>query len=228
MDMTNIACTEKYQTQRKEQETIFTAANFQDSEVIQLSPEYRIEKNTYAQHNTSATENTLLNSKNDIIYRYRNLDDSGDFCKLITHSNGNLYLVFRIELYGYSVFNITENKAFHYIPEENETFIWTDILYNPLNNILVVSGCFWACPFGIHILNFSEPMIETTWVDIHKELEDGYDKYDDIDFARWENDNLILKASEIYQCGETSKSRNIEISISKRQYRMWLDGITDQ
>jgi hypothetical protein len=120
------------------------------------------------------------------------------------------------------VFDLTDKKDFHYIPKETETFIWTEIFYNSKNNVLIVSGCLWGCPYSTLMLDFNNPMRDTKWVDIHKEIDDEYWKYRGIDFVRWDNDNLILKADEVYKCDGKDKSRSIEITISKEQYTKWL------
>ena len=77
-----------------------------------------------------------------------------------------------------------------------ETFIWTDVHYDPESNLLAVSGCYWACPYSVIVLDFSEPMTEQPveyWLDVRSIIDPNYELYDDIDFDRWENGALYLK-----------------------------------
>jgi hypothetical protein len=113
-------------------------------------------------------------------------------------------------------------KKFFYVPKGPESFIWTDVHYNPQNNILAVSGCFWACPYGLILLDFSNPMAETKWVDVLENLDGVYDLYDGLDFVSWEDEKLIVKADKIVEVDGTETVVPVEIKINKTQYSKWL------
>ena len=49
-------------------------------------------------------------------YAWRNLDTDAEFCSLFHHRNRNHYLIFRTELYGYSVLEVESGQKMHYIP----------------------------------------------------------------------------------------------------------------
>lgn len=71
--------------------------------------------------------------------------------------------MFDEDLYGYSVLNLKTLECVHYIPSEShldnkETFIWCDVNYNINNNLLVVSGCYWATPYTLIVVDFTKPM----------------------------------------------------------------------
>ena len=75
---------------------------------------------------------------------------------MFCHSNGKHYLVFRIELYGYSILEVETRKEMHYVPtcvhpEEGEyveeVFIWTSADYDSGSNLLAVTGCIWAVSY---------------------------------------------------------------------------------
>lgn len=149
----------------------------------------------------SGSECELSDPGGNICCRWRNLDNSGEFFTVLHHSNGQSYLLFRRDLYGYSVLDLQSMAEFHYIPDRafpedekdfKETFIWTDAVYNPQNNLMAVSGCLWACPFSVIVLDFSSPMTENeVWAELHEAIDDGYDIYDDIEFAGWESDGSL-------------------------------------
>ena len=47
-------------------------------------------------------------------YAWRNMDTDGEFCSLFRHRNGKHYLIFRTELYGYSVLEVESGQAVSY------------------------------------------------------------------------------------------------------------------
>lgn len=171
-DMRNAAYEPDYLKQRATLERLlFQDTNFTDETDIAISPDILVHKKSY-----NAQEDNVFYSgckysvgiNGSEVYAANCVNDDCDFFKLIQHSNGKNYLVFRRDLYGYSLLEIETLKDFHYYPvcslgfianEETfeETFIWTDVLYNPLNNLMVVFGCYWACPWDLALVDFSEP-----------------------------------------------------------------------
>ena len=151
------------------------------------------------------SENTLLDNDGKALFRWRNVDDDGEFAALIRHADGNRYLVFRTDLYGYNVLELESGREMRCIPTQSfpaqrenfqETFIWTDVNYDPVSNLLAVSGCYWACPYSVIVLDFSDPLMEQPaerWLDLRSIIDSQYEIYDDIDFVGWENGALRLK-----------------------------------
>ena len=149
------------------------------------------------------------------IYSFRTHDDHYVFDPFI-HQNGNQYLVFRQDLYGYSVLNITSRQDYRYYPKgsfpEGETFIWCRLHYNPHNNIAAVDGCFWACSSGIVLADFTDPMQDTTYIDINEHVNF---KYNGIEFMRWEGTDLVGK--------RRIEKEMVEIIIKEEEYLSWLE-----
>ena len=220
--MKNIAYTVEYKTKHKQYEAVFIPENLKETEQFKIEHGYHAERKQYAGEvngfNIQTSETVVFSPDNSEVYRYRNIDDNAEFITLIHHSNGRKYLIFRIDLYGYGVFDLADKKEFFFIPDEPETFIWTQVYYNPANDMLAVSGCIWACPFSLILLDFKDPMAETKWVDIHIKLDSGYEKYDDIDFVRWDKTALIVKAEEIIIVDGEEKSVQKEFMIEETQY----------
>lgn len=218
--MRNVAYTPEYREYRKKYDKLFHSDYFVEEEISSLSDDLflksRYYQGTLEGCNMYMSENMLMNYSDQVIYTYRNIDDAAEFSTLISHSNGKKYLIFRTELYGYSVFDIEEKKDFHYVPDAKESFIWTAVFYNPENNILLVSGCFWAAPFGLIMLDFTNPMEETKWIDIAERIDEGYNKYDDCNFLQWEGKNLKLELDEPDAAGMK------EIIIPEEIYTNWL------
>ena len=160
------------------------------------------------------SEGVMVDPEGQGCFFWRNTDDDGEFASLIRHANGKRYLIFRFDLYGYGVLNMESLLDMRYFPPQSfpskrenfeETFIWTGVHYDPESNLLAVSGCYWACPYSVMVLDFSDPMTEQPverWLDVRSIIDPNYEIYDDIDFDRWENGVLYLKGE-----GEPKKIR---------------------
>ncbi len=168
---------------------------------------YADEENCLPGHAAVDGEICRLYKSGKFVFQWKNTDGRSRMAKIIHHSNGNDYLVFDEDLYGYSVLDLQDLNCLHYLPAESygkypeefeETFIWCDCFYNPQTDMLAVEGCYWACPGNIIVLNFSRPMIAVEpeqWTDIYQKYCDSYPDLGDIDFEKWDGSNLVFKAS---------------------------------
>ena len=131
-----------------------------------------------------------------MIYEWKNIYDKSRYATIIKHSDGNKYLLFSIDLYGYSVLNLKTLKCINYIPSKSrldnkETFIWCGVNYNPKNNLLVVSGCYFASPYSLIVLDFTKPMEivdSSNWLNLPSKY---YELGCDIDFKCWKDNKLV-------------------------------------
>lgn len=205
-DLKNAAYTDKYKEQCTFYNPLFSDEYKKEVEELTLPYGYYILKTSYAGsvHNCNLSGNKciLYDVNKEQLHSWKNYDDECSFETLIEHTDGNKYLVYRQELYGYTVFNLTDKKEFQYYPQcvldGNEYFIWTNIEYNPLNNMLAVSGCIWGAPWGTLLVDFAHPMDEPRFqLDVIEQIAGGYDRYDDADFVRWEGTNLILSCYNV-------------------------------
>lgn len=201
----NIAYTERYAAYRAEEESVFSHPSGRREEwLVPLEDGYAVraryfweEKAGYCLH---ASESVLLDGEGRTVYTWRNLNDDAEFAALVRHRDGRRYLVFRRELYGYSVLEIETGEDFHFVPSQSlpaegekfeETFIWTGVHYDPVSSLLAASGCYWACPNETVLLDFSQPLAERPWIELHELLDPAYDLYDDIDFDRWDGEGGV-------------------------------------
>lgn len=157
----------------------------------------------HLQYQIRAARHQLLDNRGQVVYTWDNLDFDGEFCTLIVHANGKRYLIFREDLYGYSVLEVETGRTLHYIPEKSwplkekmgeETFIWTGAAYDPGTSLLAVSGCYWASTNDTLFLDFSRPMEEQDcawWLEMHEVVDPEYDLWDDIDLERFGEDGLL-------------------------------------
>lgn len=108
-----------------------------------------------------------------------------------------LYFFYTEGLYGYSVLRLSDMEQMHYVPRGNsgESFIITDLHYCSENRIAAADGCFWAYPYDVALIDLSEPMKEpekmTTLFPIVNPEHD-YDRFEDIDFVRWEKGGRLI------------------------------------
>lgn len=210
----NIAYEKRYQDWRTQYEHLFAPENRspQQDEQFQLPDGYSVRSKAYF-HNgdlrLNGSENELLDKAGKVRYAWRNLDTDAEFCSLFRHRNGNHYLIFRTELYGYSVLEVESGQEMHYVPacvhpEEGqkgeEVFIWAGADYDSNSNLLAVTGCIWACPYSTIVLDFScplQPQPPERWLDLRRIVDPDDTRFDDIEFVRWEDDVLILQGSDV-------------------------------
>ena len=147
---------------------------------------------------SALSRHRLLDHRGETVYTWDNIDNDGEFASLIPHTNGRHYLVFREDLYGYSVLEAETGRGVHYVPDRSwekgwETFIWTGVRYDSRTSLLAVSGCYWACPTSTIVLDFTHPLTpQERWLELHEILDPGYDKYDDLIFDGWDDEKGLL------------------------------------
>lgn len=204
----NVYHTPQYQAFRRECAFVFSEEHRAQlpGEVTQLPGGWSVRTDYYTGQLTyqiRAARHVLLDGRGQTVYTWDSLDYDGEFSALISHASGRHYLVFREDLYGYSVLEVETGRTAHYIPERSwpldgrqagETFIWTGVQYDPRSGLLAVSGCYWACPNGTLLLDFSDPLEEQDcdcWLDVHEAVDPDYDRYDVIDLERFGEDGLL-------------------------------------
>ena len=230
--MSNAVGGDKYKCYMDELMTLFCEENLSGNEVVEPMGEvgeYSIGINKYSAkigaYNYKGAKCCLY--KGDILCKDWYCFNSDAFYHLLRHKNGREYLIFRQDLYGYSVLDIENGELMQFFPECSlfgmETFIWTQVDYSSETDTLAVSGCYWACPYSVQLFSFEEPMSEKQkFVDIISRLDGDYDVYEELTFLKWENGDLYLSACVV----EDLKTK--ELVISKEQYLKWLNDETAQ
>lgn len=221
--MANAVNSAQYQARIKQAETLFEERNFTRRQTINLSGGYEIVKDAYRLGATSFSggEYTPFDTHKTQIKSWRCIDDRAEFFSLIRHANDKFYLVFRQDLYGYSVLDLASAQIMRFVPDAwldgKESFIWDGVHYLRDWDALAASGCYWAAPNGVHLVSFAEPMSEEQrYVDVLDCIRGGYDIYEQADFAGFEGNELSLK------CFRADTLRYENIIISCEQYREWM------
>ena len=221
--MANAVNSAQYQARIKQAEALFEGRNFTRRQTINLSGGYEIVKDAYRLGATSFSggEYTLFDTHKTQIKSWRCIDDRAEFFSLIRHANGKFYLVFRQDLYGYSVLELDRGRIMRFVPDAwtlgKESFIWGGVHYLRGWDALTVSGCYWGAPNGVHLVSFAEPMSEEQrYVDVLDCIQGGYDIYEQADFAGFQGNELSLK------CFRADTLRYENVKISREQYREWM------
>ena len=155
MSTENISHEKRYRDWRAQYDAMFAPENRspQQDEQFPLTDRYSIRSRAYAYDgdlHLCGSESELLDNEGKVRYAWRNLDTDGAFCSLFRHRNGKHYLIFRTELYGYSVLEVESGQEMHYVPacvhpeegqKAEEVFIWTGVDYDPHADLLAVIGC---------------------------------------------------------------------------------------
>ena len=151
----NIAHEKRYRDWRAQYNAVFAPENRspQQDEQFSLTDGYSIRSKAYIYDgdlHLCGSESELLDNEGKVRYVWRNLDTDGEFCSLFRHRNGKHYLIFRTELYGYSVLEVESGQEMHYVPvcvhpeegqKAEEVFIWTGADYDSDTDLLAVIGC---------------------------------------------------------------------------------------
>lgn len=116
--------------------------------------------------------------------------------------------------------DISSGTTMQFFPEASidgaETFIWTDIYYNPISNVIAVSGCYWGCPSSVQLFTFDDPMSDKQkYIDL-KCFDGDFDIYEDVDFIKWNNGNIHITRYAI------ESESNEEIIITQSEYLEYL------
>ena len=173
----NVAYTQEYKQYQASFDWLFEKPGEFEESIPLNGGEYRADvfnhsqiliDNNIKRHHGAAL--IIVFDKNDReISRIKAIEEDRVFIDLIHHQNGRKYLIYRQDLYGYSVMDVESGETVDFIPKssfvpiggkriEMETFIWCESKYCKTNNLLVVYGCYWACPFCFEFYDFSNPM----------------------------------------------------------------------
>lgn len=197
--MPNAVNSAQYQARIKQAETLFEGRNFIRRQTINLSGGYEIVKDAYGPSAASFGGGEYVLFGASQIISWRCIDDRAEFFSLIRHADGKFYLVFRQDLYGYSVLDLASAQIMRFVPDawldSKESFIWD----------------------GVHLVSFAEPMSEEQrYVDVLDCMQGGYDIYEQADFAGFEGNKLSLK------CFRADALRYENIKISCERYCEWM------
>ncbi|MDR2105503.1 MAG: hypothetical protein LBP51_07100 [Deferribacteraceae bacterium] len=202
-DLSNIAYSDEYMNMKKEVIMIaYNPANKAAQREIAGKNLRRIISD-YSVHLGDRLYFCSINSvydKGEFIFEYFNIYRHDFFCEKVRYSDGREYVFYKTDLYGYNVFEIGTKNSFEYFPKRSfgegsmETFIATDIFFNPNNNTFAVDGCYWACPTDTFLIKIDEPLKPfEKYLNIHLIVDEDYELYDDVCFEGWVDNAVKLR-----------------------------------
>lgn len=77
------------------------------------------------------------------------------------HANGHDYLIGGENYQGQTIIELDTGVKRGLLPEEAKQghgFCWGGYTYDPTTQLLLVDGCFWACPYEYRFYDFSDPV----------------------------------------------------------------------
>lgn len=185
-----------------------SAEYFVDEEDIELPVGYSLNVKLYSDSDEHVRKAVLevceLTKNGEHVFSYRcTYNHAGAFKEPVYHSNGHKYLPFQIDLYGMSYLDLDSGEVYHYIPEGyshdidryyGESFIITDVHYDPQTDLVAYGGCYWAFPYEVMVGDLSEPLnYDPHLISVRDILDPENEECLDYDFVRFEDGKLIVK-----------------------------------
>lgn len=211
-------------------ERLFSKINVSESpEEKELGEGYTVKSYGYTEdHGSAGVECCAICSlfhNEEFLYEWKNIYGTSRLSNIIHHSDGNDYFLFDEDLYGYSVLNLKTGESMHYIPEESyrklsapkETFIWCEGFYDQKTNQMAVDGCYWACPYGVIVVDFSNPLVPVEakdWIDV---LNTDYNG-EEICFGGWEDGKLRCKIDDDTKKDTIRIAENLEVVFESTRH----------
>lgn len=187
---------------------IENAKYFSGEENIELLEGYSLNVKSYMDSDEHAIKAHLevceLTRNGEHVYSYRCTYNHTCPCKgFIYHSNCHRYLPFQLDLYGISYLDVDSGEVYNYIPEGyshdidgyycGESFIITDIHYDPQSNLIAYGGCYWAGLYDVMVGDFSDPLnYNPHLVSVSSIFDPDHEEGYEFDFSRFENNKLIV------------------------------------
>lgn len=192
---------------------------------------------------------------NKLIAEIKRNYSSFPFLFIENHVNGNDYLVGGEDYQGSTIIELTTGNRRNFLPEEAKNgcgFCWVEYKYDETNKMLIVNGCYWACPYEYRFYNFSDPMNgwpeikvdpemiiddDDKWPEINGKIikcfqtrYEDTDEYDDIEVDKRELDAIStfeLKDGMLVLIEEWVSDKEKEIRSAReeanRKYEEWLN-----
>lgn len=112
---------------------------------------------------------------------YRNYS-SFPYLFIEDHPNGHDYLICGEDYQGQTVIELDTGRRREFLPKEAKEgfgFCWSSYEFHKATQILVVNGCYWACPYEFKFYDFADPM-EKGWPLLETECSVDSDRKDPI------------------------------------------------
>lgn len=209
MSYRNMYGTEEYNRYIEKRKYVLDEKYFTERQSYKLPEDYTLETAVYSdvekQVVKAAMVKCAIKKSGKTVYEYLSADDHvRPLTEFFTHRNGHRYFPFRIALYGISYLELDTLKVNNYIPEGfqheydypfGESFIITDLHYDINTGMIAYGGCYWAGTADVMSGIFEDPLnFAPRLISLHTIIDPEYELYDDIEFERWDGNNIVVKA----------------------------------
>ena len=126
MPRTNAAQSPEYRAIQQAAQPLFSPQNRTGRQVLTFPTQHTLHIDSFAGEaggrNLSGSLCRLCDSEGGTVAQWQSLDDSAAFYQYIAHRNGRDYLLFRQDLYGYSVLDFATGEIMQYLPRTTDAF----------------------------------------------------------------------------------------------------------
>ena len=209
MDYSNVY-QEKYPALDAKYAYLFDAKYLQKEERVELTEGYCLIAREYGHKLPKGAQvygkRTELYKDETCLYAYTNYEGHDRIHKeILHHKNGHRYYAFHVSLYRISYLDLDTLQVYHYVPAGyehdarwvvGESFIVTDLHYDPERNLIAYGGCYWADCYNVMVglledpLNFDPHLISIRAI---LDPENERENWDDVDFESWCAEGLNVK-----------------------------------
>jgi hypothetical protein len=154
----------QYHKNRAELDKYFVPENRGEPRETELSPsgKYRLVVTPYGTKPGCWTYTQGLVYEGDtVLFEVRRNYSSFPFEWIEDHPNGHSYLVNGEDYQGQTVLELDTGRLLNLTPVGEFLgwgFCWASYQFNRTSQILIVNGCYWACPYEFRFYDFSDPM----------------------------------------------------------------------
>lgn len=227
MSYRNLYGTPEYDAYLEAQKYVLSESYFTGKEQVSLPEGFSLELETYSHTEDMGTysvkaaflQKCAIRRDGQTVYEYLCTYGHAPFREFIYHESGHRYYPFHINLYGISYIDVDTLEAYNYIPEGyqhdseylfGESFIITDIHYDPDSGLTAYGGCFWAGPGNVMVGDFSCPRdCGYPLEDMQKLIDPYYDQYDELGFECWNKEKLWLKCESVLVSVDIDKIKGL-------------------
>ena len=219
----NIYGTPEYEAYWQAQKAPFLGIPHDEEKTTPLSDGYALHfKNYHTIYGSADYAWVTLLKDNTPVYEYECIRPHYHFSKLIKHSNGRLYYLFRLDAQGYSLLDIEAGKAWHYIPQsmledpDGESLFLYNLQYNPHRELLIASCCYWGPVDRPILFDVSSPeQLPYPSTDIPP--TDDYMNAKEVTRTDWSGDDIIYSYNDVNEEG-----KEILLRLTPDDYLPWL------
>lgn len=152
------------------------------------------------------------------------------------HPDGHDYMVCGKDYQGQTVVQLDTGLVKDYVPAEAKQgagFCWTSYKWDRDFKLLVVNGCYWACPYELRFYDFANPMNGWPLLDIEGDPDENYIDDDTkeplLDFAKNEITCFDTSSWDSSAWNDEEENTVLAYKVFKREgdklvfVRAWMD-----